>query len=331
MSSMGNVTAVIPAYNSADSISIAIDSVLAQTLPVYEILVIDDGSHDETFKVASQYGHPVRVLRKKNGGCSSARNLGILESRGEWIAFLDSDDTWLPERIARQADVLTKHPELEWLAGRYEIYRGEHQIRLSHLGTPPINNSPVQKQPIALLAQGCSIWTGTVLARKSILDRVGYFSEDQKTGEDFELWFRLALATDQVGYVHEPVARYQVGNVGSLTGQSSHKGDRSWIRLIERFIDARSSCSEEEFDSIEKLITLKSDQIVRNTIKSANPAHARWLIGELKKMGVRDISPKLQLLAFCPRPILTTARRLFRRNHLVSSPRKPSFNKQALL
>lgn len=101
--SMDAVSAVIPAYNAAGCVGRAIRSVLAQTRPVIEILVIDDGSCDDTSSVAERFGPPVRVIRQANAGPSAARNRGAWAARGEWLAFLDADDTWLPPKLERQA------------------------------------------------------------------------------------------------------------------------------------------------------------------------------------------------------------------------------------
>src|SRR3954447_14398775 len=110
------VSVVIPAYNSAWCIDHAIDSVLAQTYHDYEIIVVDDGSTDETRDVVQRYGIAVRLVCKPNGGMSSARNRGISEARGRYIAFLDSDDRWLPTKLALQVALLDTHPDVVFCA-----------------------------------------------------------------------------------------------------------------------------------------------------------------------------------------------------------------------
>src|SRR5207245_10321268 len=98
-----SVSVVIPAYNSEAFLRTAIESALTQTLRPAEVLVVDDGSKDGSFKLASSYGPPVIALTKRNGGPASARNYGVHVSRGEWIGFLDADDAWLPHKLERQA------------------------------------------------------------------------------------------------------------------------------------------------------------------------------------------------------------------------------------
>ena len=112
-----SISVVIPAYNSAAQLARALDSVLAQTRPAEEILVVDDGSTDATAEVARSYGDAVRLIAQANAGAAAARNAGIRAARGTWIAFLDADDEWLPDRLALQTDILDRRPDLVWVSG----------------------------------------------------------------------------------------------------------------------------------------------------------------------------------------------------------------------
>ena len=105
------VTAIIPAYNAAAFVRNAIDSALAQAWPNIEVLVIDDGSTDDTASILQAYGEAIRVVSPPNGGLSNARNRGIHEATGTYVAFLDADDRWLPGKIARQVQALTDNPQ----------------------------------------------------------------------------------------------------------------------------------------------------------------------------------------------------------------------------
>src|SRR2546422_14004 len=101
------ISVIIPTYNSVRFLTEAVDSVLAQTFSDFEILVIDDGSTDETQDVMRQYGSLVRCIRQQNSGVAVARNRGITESRGRYVAFLDADDTWLADKLERQVNALS--------------------------------------------------------------------------------------------------------------------------------------------------------------------------------------------------------------------------------
>ena len=117
--SAGTVSTIVPAYRAAATIGRAVDSALAQTLPPSEIIIVDDGSPDDLAGALAPYGDRLRLVRKPNGGAASARNFGIEQATGEWIAFLDADDYREPHRLERQFDLLQRHPEVGFLASRF--------------------------------------------------------------------------------------------------------------------------------------------------------------------------------------------------------------------
>ncbi|MGB9128232.1 MAG: glycosyltransferase [Thiobacillus sp.] len=119
------ISVVIPAYNAAVTLPRALDSVLAQTWPAHEIIVVDDGSTDATGEVVKGYAGRVRYVRQDNAGPSAARNQGVAAASGEWIAFLDADDWYYPERLARHAQMITSDPTLDFLVGNFD-YRDNY-------------------------------------------------------------------------------------------------------------------------------------------------------------------------------------------------------------
>lgn len=121
MSCMCDVSVVIPAYDAEGFLARAVESVLGQSIPPREILVVDDGSTDGTADVARRLGERIRYLRQENAGPSGARNRGIGAAAGEWVAFLDADDWWLPRRLERGLAVAGRYPGLNWVAGRYRL------------------------------------------------------------------------------------------------------------------------------------------------------------------------------------------------------------------
>lgn len=196
------VSVVIPAYNAGWCIGKAIDSVLAQSFRDFEVIVVNDGSTDETASVLSRYGDALRVVDQANGGMSHARNSGIRMARGEFIAFLDSDDWWLPEKLARQVALMRARPELGFCsctarvedpAGRllnmWECRTWQGSF-LAHLFS---SNADVPGS--------CS----AVLARRSLVERAGAFDETLRGAEDPDLWMRLA-AISEYACLAEPMA-----------------------------------------------------------------------------------------------------------------------------
>ena len=122
------ISVVIPAYNAGRFIRRTIDSVLAQTYTDYEIIVVDDGSTDNTAEIVKSYGSKVRYIYQQNAGDGAARNTGIYAAKGEWIAFLDHDDEWLPEKLRLQMELLKRNPQLRWCAANFYKQSGARKV-----------------------------------------------------------------------------------------------------------------------------------------------------------------------------------------------------------
>ncbi|MGQ9686405.1 MAG: glycosyltransferase family 2 protein, partial [Thiobacillaceae bacterium] len=188
-----SVSVVIPAYNAAWCVGRAIDSVLAQDYRDFELIVVDDGSTDDTAKVLAAYGDAIHVIGKPNGGMSSARNAGIAAARGEFIAFLDADDWWLPGKLARQVALMQSRPELGFtsVAARLEDPQG----KLINLWTCNHEARPIL---LTLFASNAGIAGGSsaLMVRRALLERVGAYDETLGGVEDADLWMRLAALSD---------------------------------------------------------------------------------------------------------------------------------------
>jgi glycosyltransferase involved in cell wall biosynthesis len=175
------ISVIIPAYNAAAFVGNAIESALAQTYPPLEILVVDDGSQDATAQIVARYGAPVRLIQQANGGTAAARNRAAREARGTWLAFLDADDTWLPEKLECQIP-----------------YTTSPNIGIVHCASTGHRNKPALPDRISfdrLWEQNC-IGNSSVLLRRSAFEQVGRFNEDRAlmSVEDYNLWLRLAWA-----------------------------------------------------------------------------------------------------------------------------------------
>ena len=198
------VSVIIPAYRAASTIGRTLDSLLAQTQPAHEILVIDDGSPDDLAAALSPYGERVKLFRQPNGGAASARNRGIELATGEWIAFVDADDYWERHKLERQLAVLAEHRELGLIASHfYQQFPG--QPRYTDEPPPPeFRDRVLTVHGADTLAVARRIWTSTVLVRRSLLhDKC--FDTALATAEDVDLWIRLVLATP-VYLISEPLA-----------------------------------------------------------------------------------------------------------------------------
>ncbi len=210
-----SVSVVIPAFNSAATIGRAIDSVLSQTRPPEQIIVVDDGSTDGTAVAISEYGGRIDYSWQPNAGPGAARNHGIQEAKYPWVAFLDADDEWLPDRLERQIGILQAHPDLAWVTGNF--LRSDSQGQSGpHIAIP--GNSPRSERMSFFTAFVQNRWgcTDTMLIRRDAFERVGGFQGEHKTTEDLDMWFRIAFAYLDIGIVHEPLAVYHLDTPDSL-------------------------------------------------------------------------------------------------------------------
>ncbi len=174
-----SVSAIIPVFNTARYLAEAIGSVLAQSLPPGEILVMDDGSTDDSAAVAESFGGRLRVHRLPHGGISATRNAGLARARGEWLAFLDADDVWMPDKLERQLELARAQPETDLVFGAVEEFI-----------SPDLSDEERRRVAVPDLpsrAPHC----GSMLARRSVFERIGGFDTRLQVG-DFIDWFARA-------------------------------------------------------------------------------------------------------------------------------------------
>jgi glycosyltransferase involved in cell wall biosynthesis len=181
-----DVAVVIPCFNQAHYLAEAIESVLAQTLPPEEVVVVDDGSEDNSHEVAGRYEKVTRV-RQRNRGVAAARNAGLEASRGERIVFLDADDRLLPNALEVGATALDRRPQVAFVSGFSRDIGDDGRVL-------PGKRQPLVTQDHYLrLLQDCFIWSGSsIVYRRSALQAVGGFDESLGAGDDYDLYLRLA-------------------------------------------------------------------------------------------------------------------------------------------
>lgn len=197
------VSVIIPAYNQGHFLAEAVNSVLAQTYPHVEIIVVDDGSTDDTAVVARSFTDPrVRYVYKQNGGLSSARNEGLRHAQGQYISYLDSDDCFLPEKLAMLVGEMDAHSAVGFVAGQ-AIPVDEHG---RHVGKKFDTPLPTDTKQLLL---GNPLHVGSVLVRRDWQDKAGFFDESLRSYEDWDMWLRLAQAGCQMRYVPQPVSLYR--------------------------------------------------------------------------------------------------------------------------
>jgi glycosyltransferase involved in cell wall biosynthesis len=225
---MPQVSVIIPTYNRAGPVQDAVASVQAQTFRDFEILVVDDGSTDGT--TAALAAIPgIRVVRgETRRGVAAARNLGIAAARGEWLAFLDSDDRWQPEKLARQMAYLTAYPEL--LLSQTEEIWVRRGVRVNK---PRTHKKTAGWIFLPSLAR-CMISPSAAMVHRKLLADHGGFDEDLPAAEDYDLWLRLTWRYP-VGLVDEPLVIKRGGHRDQLSGQWGI--DRFRIRALVKILE----------------------------------------------------------------------------------------------
>ena len=193
------VSVIIPVYNGERYFARTIESVLAQTYSAKEIVIVDDGSRDTSQEVIARYLHHsnVHLVTQKNAGVAAARNTGISAAAGEYIALVDQDDLWLPDKLARQVEYLDAHPEIAL------VHSNIHFIDEAGERIPDPEwawVAPTFGQVLPELVKQNSICTCTVLLRKSVLEQVGLFRQELAPADDWDLWLRIA-AKHPIGFV----------------------------------------------------------------------------------------------------------------------------------
>lgn len=223
MSHSDVVSVVVPCYNASTWIAGALGSVLSQDWPQLEVIVVDDGSTDQSADLVKDQFPSVRVIRQPNAGVAAARNTGIAAATGQWVAFIDADDWWLPGKLRAQMNLLSDRPDARMACTAWQGWPSEDAepspallelLRQAKTWTGSTASGWIYPD----LLTGCCVWTSTVLARTDFLRHLGGFDTGLKVGEDYDLWLRASRQTP-ILRVQRPMALYRL-HPHSLTKQT---------------------------------------------------------------------------------------------------------------
>lgn len=259
-----NVSVIIPTFNRAHVLARALDSILAQNHDTAEIemdiIVVDDGSTDDTAELIKQSYPEVNYHYQENKGVSAARNLGIENTKGEWIALLDSDDEWLPGKLERQFEVLKSsglkvcHTEEIWI---------RNGVRVNQMNKHKKTGGWIFKQCLPL----CAMSPSSIVIHRSVFDELGLFDESLPACEDYDLWLRIADQFEVV-YVQEPCINKYGGHDDQLS--RLHWGmDRFRVIALQKFLESSTA----KLDNVElaRTMLLKKLAILhKGALKHAN-------------------------------------------------------------
>ena len=277
MNNIGNISVVIPTYNRRQTIGRSIDSVLNQTLFPSEIIVVDDGSTDGTCDYIQSNFPSIKLLHQPNKGVSAARNKGIRYADTNWIALLDSDDEWFPQKLEKQVMTLSQSPDIKFCHTE-EIWI-RNGVRVNQMKKHQKYGGHIFYKCLDM----CRISPSSVLFHQSILDDVGYFDKDLKVCEDYDLWLRIT-AKFPVLYIDESLIKKYGGHEDQLSrvkdGIESHR-----IKVLEKLIMKKFTSVQRNAmlkTLIEKLTIFSIGAQKRGKIKAYNTSKKR--INELSVM-----------------------------------------------
>jgi len=223
------VSVIIPSYNRGWIIKEAVDSVLAQDYSDFELIVVDDGSTDNTSEILNSYKEDIKVLYQDNKGVSAARNRGVAASSGRFVAFLDSDDLWLAQKLTVQVEFFNKTPDA--LICQTEELWIRKGIR--------VNPKKRHKKPSGMIFEPslelCLVSPSAVMIRRSLFDRVGGFDETLPACEDYDLWLRISCRFP-VHLIDTPLIIKRGGHADQLS--ASVGLDRFRIKAIKNIIES---------------------------------------------------------------------------------------------
>jgi len=229
MENKPQVSVIIPTYNRGWIIKEAVDSVLAQDFKDFELIVVDDGSTDNTSDVLASYGHHISVFSQRNKGVSAARNQGIAEASGKLIAFIDSDDLWMPKKLSAQVEFFNKTPDA--LICQTEELWIRNGIRA--------NPKKRHKKPSGMIFEPslelCLVSPSAVMIRRSLFDRVGGFDETLPACEDYDLWLRISCRFP-VHLIDTPLIIKRGGHDDQLSKETGL--DKFRIKAVKNIIES---------------------------------------------------------------------------------------------
>lgn len=274
------ISVVIPTFNRARTLRRAILSVLSQTWDSFELIVVDDGSTDETVSVLQEMKQELlpkqqwTILTQKNSGVSRARNLGASASRGEWIAFLDSDDEWVCDKLNRQMIWSRQHPDVDI------IYTDEKWIRNGRVIQKKKKHTKMGGHILLPCLKECFIGCSTVLLKKTLWSDYKGFREDFPVCEDYDLWLKIS-ADHKVGYISEELTLKYGGHADQLSLTKCM--DYYRVLAIQDLLKTKSLKAEERLAAIEILL-FKCDVLIKGykkhnrveNLKEVEQIRSRW-------------------------------------------------------
>ncbi|MBT9311113.1 glycosyltransferase family 2 protein [Leptothoe kymatousa] len=260
------VSVVIPAYNAADYLPEVIQAVIDQSYKHWELLVIDDGSKDNTAEVVNDFCQKdsrVRLISKENGGVSVARNLGAQLAKGDLVAFLDSDDLWLKDKLLVHVNHMAKNPKVGVSFSRVELIESDGQT------TNKLTDNIAQEvNPQDLFYSNPTVTTSNLVIRKSVFQDLNGFDESMQYNEDIDLLFRLAIQNDwKLEGIDQVLVQYRLHASG--LSSTLKKMEDGWVKLMQKARQVAPNLVEQHYSAAQ---SAQLQYLARQTLRLDLPA-----------------------------------------------------------
>lgn len=301
---MPRVSVIIPTYNCSKFLGRALKTALAQSYTDYEVIIMDDGSTDDTKDVVARFGNAVRYFYQPNRGLSAARNAAISKSSGEFLAYLDADDMWHPQKLEKQIAFLDAHKECGFVHSETVVINEDDEVihlRFNHETKRPVP----QGHCVIDLLRTCHIQILTVVERRECLDRVGNFDERLFVAQDYFHWIMVAMHGMAIGYLDEPLGMYRWRTDSLFSNQRRVIED--FVRIFDILVEEKSVRLQEYQEAMhivrDQLYTFRRDLAYIYRVEGQNGRAFRQIIRLI--LG-RPLQPELylDLLKACVPPSL---------------------------
>ena len=267
------ISVIIPTFNRKKTLARAIQSVISQSLSPYEILIIDDGSNDGTKEWVKENFQNIKYIYQNNHGVSSARNVGIENAYGDWVAFLDSDDEWLPNKLYKQVKAIASNPEVKFFHTN-EIWI-RNGVRVNQMKKHKKYGGYIFEKCLDI----CRVSPSSVLIKKEVLDNIGVFDESLRVCEDYDLWLRITSKYPVV-FIDLPLIYKYGGHADQLS--KVNDGIESYrIQSLEKIINSGFLSDEQKVMAVNALV---------NKMK----IYSKGLEKRKKLAALRDIKKNIQ-------------------------------------
>lgn len=271
---------VIPLYNKQRYIKSTLQSVLAQTYTDYEVIVVDDGSTDASLQEAEQMqSDKIRVLHQENQGVAVARNTGIENAAGEYIAFLDADDKWNPSYLEEIDKIVQKYPQSDIFVSAYEVDLGNGKKNLSE--QMPAQDGCLPSYWATLSSKYDFVWTSATTIRKSALVQAGLFRPGEKIGQDLDMWARVARNNPKVAYTSSVCVTYNRQAESNARTRVKIAWAGAFIQDLEEEL-ANGKHTPEEIKAIQKKYDAKMTVYIFTCLMAGEKTRARQALKDWK-------------------------------------------------